>query len=210
MPPPPRPGRAAWEEAAAAGRAEGGRPARPARGKRRHLFFPRSFPAAPSETQPAGPAPPPPPPVPSPAPPGGSGCRSRLAGVRFSRGRGAEAEAQRVRFGRESRPPSHGPSRRGQETRCRGGVGPRRKEPPGRRVEKASPPTPALCLLPPGLGGLGRWEGAVPAHSRLRGQPRPGRWSSKNRPFSSSPARWPGRSPPPALHKCKPGRNAEG
>lgn len=56
--PAPRPGRAAWEAAAAAaGRAEGGRSARPARGKRRHLFFPRSFPAAPSETQSAGPAP---------------------------------------------------------------------------------------------------------------------------------------------------------
>lgn len=48
------PSRAAWEVAAAAAWAEGRQPARPARGKQRHLLFPRSFPAAPSETQPAG------------------------------------------------------------------------------------------------------------------------------------------------------------
>lgn len=54
MPLPLVPSRAAWEVAAAAAAAEGGQPARPARGKQRHLLFPRSFPAAPSETQPAG------------------------------------------------------------------------------------------------------------------------------------------------------------
>ena len=106
--------------------------------------------------------------------------------VRVSRGRGAGAEAHWVRSGRESSAPipwPQPPATLGQETRCRGGLGPRRKEPPGRRGEKASPPTPAKCLLPPGLGDLGRWEGAVPAYSRLRGQPRPGRWSSKKSAF---------------------------
>lgn len=213
MLPPPRPGRAAWEEAAAAGRAEGGRPARPARGKRRHLFFPRSFPAAPSETQPAGPAPPPPPPVPSPAPPGGSGCRSRLAGVRFSRGRGAGAEAQRVRFGRESSPPSHGPSHRplwGRKLGAGEELAQGEKSPRGEWERKRPHPRLPCASSPLGLGDLGAGRGLCPPTAGSEVSPGQGDGPLKNRPFSSSPARWPGRCPPPALHKCKPGRNAEG
>lgn len=82
MPLPLAPSRAAWEAAAAAAPAEGGRPARRARGKRRHLLFPRSFPAAPSETQPAGPAPPPLARALA-RPAWGSVCRSQSGRLRF-------------------------------------------------------------------------------------------------------------------------------
>lgn len=192
MLPPPRPGRAAWEEAAAAGgRRAGSRRARPVGSGGICSFHARS------QRLPLKPNPPARPrrrrcrrPCPRPPRPGDRVAGACWPGAVLPRARGrGRGPAGQVRA--RVKPPipwPQPPATLEQETRCRGGLGPRRKEPPGKRGEKAPPPTPALCLLPSpphpqGLGDLGRWEGAVPAHSRLRGQPRPGRWSSKKSAF---------------------------
>lgn len=195
-------------------RAEGGRPARPARGKRRHLFFPRSFPAAPSETQPAGPAlPPPPPPVPSPAPPGGSGCRSRLAGCGSPEGEGQGPRPSGSGPGESQAPPSHGPSRRphwGRKLGAGEDLAQGEKSPRGEGERKRPHPRLPCASYPRAWETSGAGRGLCPPTAGSEVSPGQGDGPLKNQPFSSSPARWPGRCPPPALHKCKPGRNAEG
>lgn len=172
MPPLFAPSRAAWEEAAAAGLAEGGRPARPARGKRRHLLFPRSFPAAPSETQPAGR----PPPLARAlaAPPGDRVAGAGPAAVPRhprgpppmpgqGRGAGAGAGAGPSRVAQEPGPPRPScPETPGQEAERRGGLGQGRNGPRGRGERKHPHPRLPCATSRPG-GPSGR--GAMPAHN---------------------------------------------
>ena len=82
---------------------------------------------------------------------------------------------------------------------------PKEKRAPGEKGRE-SVPTHA-CPVPP-IPGPGR--GLCPPTAGSEVSPGQGDGPLKNQPFSSSPARWPGRCPPPALHKCKPERNAEG
>lgn len=188
MLPPPRPGRAAWEEAAAAGgRRAGGRRARPVGSGGICSFHARS------QRLPVKPNPPARcrRPCPRPPRPGDRVAGAGWPGAVLPRARGrGRGPAGQVRT-RVKPPQSHGPSRRplwsrklgAGEDLAQGEKSPRGKgerKRPHPRLPCASSPLPPH---PQGLGDLGRWEGAVPAHSRLRGQPRPGRWSSKKSAF---------------------------
>lgn len=223
MPPLFAPRRAAWEEAAAAGLAEGGRPARPARGKRRHLLFPRSFPAAPSETQPAGgrrrwPVPLLPRPGIGLQGPGPLRFPDTRAGRRQCQGKG-EGQGQGQGQDRAGWPKSLDP---------RGPAAPRLQRLQGRKPSagedlargemgpggegRESIPTHACPAPLPGLGdrlggGLCLPTTLPPSRSARVREMVP---SSEKPAFFLFPARWPGHCPPPALYRCKPGRNAEG
>lgn len=218
MLPPPRPGRAAWEEAAAAGgRRAGGRRARPVGSGGICSFHARS------QRLPLKPNPPARPcrrrrcrrPCPCPPRPGDRVAGAGWPGAVLPRARGrGRGPAGQVRT-RVKPPQSHGPSRRplwsrklgAGEDLAQGEKSPRGKgerKRPHPRLPCASPPRPRAWET----SGAGR--GLCPPTAGSEVSPGQGDGPLKNQPFSSSPARWPGRCPPPALHKCKPGRNAEG